>query len=119
MSLYLCVFAEGVSDTDLDGIDVGGYDDFGRFREVVHQTLESDGWGSRFPTLLEQSDSRGEWSPAACLALQAELQIIRDELALQPPLSLDGWQAQTVRSLGLVPSNAVNVDQRLGGVRGH
>ena len=32
MSLYLCVFDDG---EELDGIDVGSYEDFGRFRDAI------------------------------------------------------------------------------------
>lgn len=35
MGLYLCVFVDDRTDTELDGVEVGGYDDFDALRHAV------------------------------------------------------------------------------------
>lgn len=69
MSLYLCVFC---GDTEMAGIDVGGYSDFGEFREAVH-LIEGGDWGSRYPTLMTHADADGEWPLNQLRALRREL----------------------------------------------
>ncbi len=49
MGLYLCVFADEATDEELEGVEVGGYDDFNLLRHAVADRLEPAGWGSRFP----------------------------------------------------------------------
>ena len=48
MGLYLCVFEADDIDNELEGVEVGGYDDFGRLRETVSDRLEEGKWGSRW-----------------------------------------------------------------------
>ena len=99
MGLYLCVFAGTEADDEIDGIEVGSYEDFGRLRDVVAQRLEPDGWGSRFPVLMGHPDSDGQWTPDESMALEAELGVICAELAQGcPRSSCRGWQADTARS---------------------
>lgn len=106
MGLYLCVFGGPDGDDELDGVDVGAYSDFGRFRSVVAQHLEPGGWGSRFPVLMLHPDSDGEWSPQESEALAAELATITEELGKLPPTGFpEGWQAQTAAHLGLQPQS--------------
>lgn len=40
MGLYLCVFAAGDHDEDMEGVEIGGYDDFGDFRDTIADKLE-------------------------------------------------------------------------------
>jgi hypothetical protein len=102
MGLYLCVFGGPDGDDELDGVDVGAYADFGRFRDVVAQHLEPDGWGSRFPVLMMHPDSDGEWAPQESEALAAELTVIGEELSKLPPTGFpEGWQAETAAHLSL------------------
>jgi hypothetical protein len=104
MSLYLCIF-EG--DEDIDGIDVGSYEDFNAFREHVVVTLEGDEIGSRYPTFALHSDSEGEWSVADCAKLVTELSSIAASMKLQPALPFPSdWQKALAKSIGLAPTNA-------------
>lgn len=103
MGLYLCIF-EG--DDELEGVEVGRYHDFGGFRDAVCERLESGRWASRFPVLMSHSDCDGAWSPDEARALDAELQVIGDELARLPPVPLpDDWQREVARTFGLHPAN--------------
>jgi Immunity protein 70 len=105
MGLYLCVFAADGLDEELEGVEVGYYDDFDRFRRAVN-LLEPDGWGSRFPALMLHEDSDGSWSPDEATALEMELLTIATELEKLPPQGFAaGWQADVARRLGLVPGS--------------
>lgn len=102
MGLYLTVFDE---DAEVDGIDVGAYADFDRFRQVVTSALEPDGLGSRFPMLMLHSDCDGEWSPVDAVLLERELQEIATAFQKQVPIPLTGWQRDVAKTLGLRPRN--------------
>lgn len=107
MGLYLCVFASPDTDDELDGVEVGSYDDFDHFRSTLAQHLEAGRWGSRFPVLMSHPDSDGEWSPQEALSLSRELATIEAELAGLPAIALpDGWQSQVARNVGVAPSSA-------------
>lgn len=105
MGLYLCVFSSEAGDDEIDGVEVGSYDDFHDFRLAVAQGLENGQWGSRFPVLMSHPDSDGEWSPADAIALAGELQIIETEFAALPARrpAAGSWQDGVARSLGLAP----------------
>ena len=106
MGLYLCIFAGDDGDEELDGVEVGGYDDFGEFRDLIARQLETGTWGNRFPVLMNHPDSQGEWGPAQASQLQRELTVIRAELAAIPaPAYPDGWQRRVGTQLGHQPSN--------------
>jgi len=106
MGLYLCVFAADDTDDELDGVEVGSYDDFAEFRQAVADRLEGGQWGSRFPVLMNHRDSDGEWTSADAVHLRQELQAIRSELAGIPaPPYPDGWQASVSRQIGHRPSH--------------
>ena len=109
MGLYLCVFESDEEDVEIDGVEVGGYDDFQTFRLAVSEYLETGGWGSRFPVLMTHSDSNGIWTPDEAHALEIELRTIADEMhrlpAVEPP---QGWQQETARERQLRP---VTLDQ--------
>jgi hypothetical protein len=105
MGLYLAVFAND-DDDEIDGVEVGGYDDFHTFRSAVQAHLEPDGWGSRFPTLMNHEDSRGTWSARDAERLETEMVQIRDafqRIAARPING--GWQAEVASSLGLRPTS--------------
>jgi hypothetical protein len=105
MGLYLCVFSAGEDDEELDGVEVGSYDDFDRFRRAVAR-LEPEGWGSRFPVLMLHEDSDGTWSPEEAVQLRRELIVIALELGKLPPQGFpEGWQADVARQLGLTPAS--------------
>ncbi len=106
MGLYLCVFADSGDDEELDGVEVGSYEDFGRFRRTVADRLEPAGWGSRFPLLMSQPDSDGRFDATDTAALEAELRVIAAEFDRLPPVAFpSGWQADAARRAGLVPGS--------------
>jgi len=77
--LYLCVFTGA---DEVAGVDAGAYSDFGEFRDAVH-TLEKDGWGSRYPTLMNHPDGDGEWPFDEVRSLKRELSDLVGHPALQ------------------------------------
>jgi hypothetical protein len=105
MGLYRCVFAGGGLDEELEGVEVGSYDDFDRFRRVAGE-LEPGGWGSRFPVLQLHEDSDGTWSPDEAVALELELLTIAAELEKLAPREFPpGWQADVAKQFGVVPAS--------------
>ena len=104
MGLYLAIFD---SDEEIDGLEIGSYADFGRFREVVSSSLEHGVAGSRFPVLMLHSDCDGEWTSAESKNLQAELRTIKGEFLDLPPIFFgpESWQGQVARSFGIEPEN--------------
>ncbi len=108
MGLYLCVFADDTDD-EVDGVEVGGYDDFHSFRLAVAERLESGEWGSRFPVLMMHPDSEGEWTPAQAAGLERELLAIGDELARLPAAPIEeGWRHDVVKQLGIEPATLLD-----------
>ena len=85
MSLYLCVFR---GEEEIDGLEVGSYDDFGRFRDGITERLENGNRGSRFPVLQLHADSEGEWCVDECRRLWKELEIVEKEFSELPPVAL-------------------------------
>lgn len=103
MGLYLCVFD---GDEEVDGVEVGSYDDFGKFRDAVRALLEGGRAGSRFPMLMLHSDSDGCWSQKDAVALRDELRTISAEFRTLPPIKLSsGWQDAVAKRVGLSPEN--------------
>ena len=107
MGLYLCVFADSKSDDELDGVEVGSYDDFHIFRSAVAAHLENGQWASRFPVLMLHPDSDGEWSPKEAANLAGELATIETEFSKLPPKPFprEGWQEEVAKSVGLTPAS--------------
>jgi hypothetical protein len=105
VGLYLCVFSSAAADDEVDGVEVGSYDDFHDFRLAVAHGLENGQWGSRFPVLMSHHDSDGEWSPAEAIALAEELQVIETGFAALPArgFAAESWQEGVAGSLGLAP----------------
>lgn len=103
MGLYLAIF-EG--DDELEGLEIGSYDDFGFFRDAVVAALEDGVPGSRFPTLIQHSDCDGEWTPTEAKALLSELEIITVEFAAMPPVTLpEGWRVDVAKVFGIKPAS--------------
>jgi hypothetical protein len=98
MGLYLCIFD---GDEEVEGVEVGPYADFGKFRDCVVRELEGGNAGSKFPTLILHSDCDGEWSPTEAGKLETELVEISNEFRRRPsiPITSD-WQKQVVKSFG-------------------
>ncbi|MCC6738077.1 MAG: hypothetical protein IT452_03460 [Planctomycetia bacterium] len=103
MGLYLAVFSG--DEVELDGVEVGGYDDFGVLRNSIRVKLEGGQGGSRFPILMMHSDCDGEWTASQCKALLAEISVIQAELRKLPPVPLSGWQANVAREFAIKPMN--------------
>ena len=103
MGLYLCVFASADDDEEIDGVEVGSYDDFYALRTAVANELEGGDWSSRFPILMSHSDSDGEWSANEAGELSNELRTIKKELLLRPShgFQTDSWQADVAKTIGL------------------
>jgi hypothetical protein len=113
VGLYLCVFASDDTDEELDGIDVGGYDDFHDFRQAVSDKVEAGQWASTFPRLMNHPDSDGEWTPGEAALLIGELGAIQKAFEQLPPEPASGWRAEAIRMKGLPQSLAdcfVDVD---------
>jgi hypothetical protein len=106
MGLYLVVFASDDLDDDLDGVDVGSYDDWHHFRQCIADHLEGGVWGARFPTLMNHPDVNVPWSPDLGVTLLAELAAIRVGLEAEPASGFAAtWQVNLARQLGLTPRN--------------
>lgn len=106
MSLYLAVFESDTADDELDGIDVGSYDDFMTLRTAVCRNLEDGEWGSRFPTLMMVPDNGPVWDTGALPLLARELDLIRRGLAQAETAAFEpgSWQAGVARRQGLTPA---------------
>ena len=93
MSLYLCIFA---GETELAGVEVGSYAEFGAFRQAVAAELEGGKAGSRFPALMLHSDCDGVWSVDECGPLQEELRTISAEMRARPARSFSSAAQRAV-----------------------
>ena len=103
MGLYLAIFDD---DDEIDGLEVGMYSDFARFRGAVIRHVEDGKEGSKCPTLILHSDCDGEWSPTEAAALEQELsRIERVFRALPPEMPSDGWQLGVAKEFGLKPGS--------------
>jgi hypothetical protein len=102
------VFEDDVADLEIEGVEVGTYDDFHVFREAVSK-LESGGWGSQFPVLMLHSDCDGEWPIEDLTGLSQELTEIRTAFAGQPPPDYEeGWQRDIATQTGHRPTSMAN-----------
>jgi hypothetical protein len=91
---------------EVEGVEVGSYDDFNNFREAITGHLEEGAYASRFPTLMNHPDSDGSWTPEDAGLLEAELRAIASELKkLQPLEKQPEWRQDVARQLGLKPQN--------------
>jgi hypothetical protein len=106
VGLYLCVFRDDLVDEELEGVEVGSYADFHRFRETVAATLEGGTWGDRFATLMGHDDSNGVWTPAEAARLAQELRTISAAFAALPPVEFAAdWQRELLRGTGMSPAS--------------
>lgn len=103
MGLYLAIFDD---QRELDGVEVGTYDDFGAFRDAVVNKLEGRAPGSLFPNLVLHSDCDGQWTPGEAAALEKELETISTRFRELPPIPLNvEWQRQVASTFGIQPRN--------------
>ncbi len=110
MGLYLCVFRSEESDEEIEGVEIGGYDDFDSFRSVVSEMLEGGEWASRFPVLMGHSDSDGAWTPSEAGDLEREVLTIAGELARLPARPFaSGWPEDVAAQLDLTPETLLDV----------
>jgi len=106
MGLYLCIF-DGTEE--IDGVEVGSYDDFGFFRDTIASVVEGGQPGSRCPTLMNHHDSDGEWSSAEASQLIAELDLIGIAFCKRPPVEFNSdWQKRLAKAIGLVPKTLLD-----------
>lgn len=77
MSLYLTIFD---GETELDGLLVGHYSDFGYFRDQIAAYLDA----TRFPIFMSHSDCDGEWAAEELEALRRELADLKQVLEKLP-----------------------------------
>ena len=104
MSLYLAIFT---GETELAGVEVGSYAEFGAFRQAIADELEGGAAGSRFPTFMLHSDCDGAWSVDACALLRDELLTIAAEFRERPARPLpSGEQRQIAARRGFEPASA-------------
>lgn len=104
MGLYLCVFDE--SGDELEGVEVGSYEDFNFFRDAVIATVEQGNVGAVCPVLNNHSDSDGEWTTLEAHKLLLELDRTAEVLKQYPPVEFNSeWKKQTARMFGLNPQN--------------
>lgn len=100
MGLYLAVFD---GDEEVEGVEVGRYDDFSCFRNTVVEHLEGGTPGSRFPALILHSDCDGEWSPEQADMLSNELVQITTAFKNLAPVDYNSeWQRDVAKTLGIV-----------------
>jgi hypothetical protein len=99
MGLYLCVFDD---DEELEGVEVGSYEDWNTFVQAVVDAAEGGNRGSRFPILSLHSDCDGQWTPTECAELERDLDEIARSLQTRPPAPVPaGWKGEIVKRLGL------------------
>lgn len=77
MSLYLCIFD---GEDEISGWVLGGYKDFGCFREFVRKRIPD----LPFPTLMDHSDCDGEWQLTEVPLLKRELETIAIRFKAMP-----------------------------------
>lgn len=104
MGLYLAVFD---GEEELEGVDVGSYADFGRFREAVTAHLEGGVPGLHFPTLILHSDCDGSWSLEEAPRLASELGQIAEAFSTLPPIehAMGTWQSEVLGQMALRPTS--------------
>lgn len=104
MGLYLCIFD---GDEEIDGVEIGAYSDFSRFRVSIANLLEDGQPGSKYPVLQNHSGADGEWSPNECYILIDELTEIAEAFKTLPPIKFEekSWQDNAIKSGRVIPKN--------------
>jgi hypothetical protein len=94
VGLCLHVFAADCDDDpeELAECDVGHYSDFGYFRDTIAAKLDA----RKYPTLMDHSDSDGEWTFEEIPVLEHELREIADRFKQLPPEEIKGAFEHTV-----------------------
>jgi hypothetical protein len=102
MGLYLCVFR---GDDELEGVEVGSYDDFERFREAA-RALDRRMF-RRFGTLRANIKPNTAWSRREAARLGRELARLGAELKKLPPRPFppESWQEQIAAERRLAPTS--------------
>lgn len=90
------------SGREIEGVDIGSYEDFNVFREAVAATLEKGKMGEICPVLNTHSDCDGEWTPEDAKGLLLELDRIQEALRQYPAVQLNSeWKRQVFQAEGL------------------
>ena len=102
MGLYLCVFR---GDDELEGLEVGSYEDFERFRDAA-RSLDRRVF-RRFGTLRANVKPNTHWSHREAARLASELVALAAELRKLPPKPFPpgSWQEEIARERGLAPAS--------------
>ncbi len=102
MGLYLCVFR---GDDEIEGVEVGSYEDFERFREAA-RALDRRVF-RRFGALRSNIKPNTAWSRREATRLARELTALGVELRKLPPRPFPpgSWQEQIARERGLAPAS--------------
>lgn len=102
MGLYLCVFDE--AGEELEGVEVGSYADFNFFRDAVTAVVENGHQGTVCPTLVNHSDSDGEWSSSDSAKLLHELDLVAEAFLRCPAVEYNSeWKGQVAKAFGIKP----------------
>ena len=100
MGLYLCIL--DTEEEEIDGVEIGMYEDYGHFLETITRVLENGIKGSRFPLLTLHSDCDGEWTPEECKVLLPQLGEISEAMRREKFISYKAdWQKNLASTLGL------------------
>jgi hypothetical protein len=105
VGLYLCVFR---GEEELDGVEVGAYDDWERFRDEA-RALDGRLF-RRFGTLRLAVSETSAWSARQAARLDRELEALAAQLRARPPRPLrpGSWQEEVARARGLSPATLLD-----------
>ncbi len=102
MGLYLCVCR---GDDELEGVEVGSYEDFERFRDAA-RALDRRVF-RRFGTLRSNIKPNTHWSRREAARVARELALLGAALKKLPPRPFPpgSWQEQIATERGLTPAS--------------
>lgn len=114
MGLYLCIFDQ--NGDDICGVEVGLYNYFGEFRNLVSKYTNKGLVSKLFrhknkfslpmTTLLNHSDCDGSWSVNECIQLKNELEEIKRVFTKEPPdFSIIELKQDIFKFYGIKPKN--------------
>ena len=107
MGLYLCVF--DAAGDELEGVEVGSYEDFNFFRDAVVATVEQGKSGTVCPVLNTHSDSDGEWTGEDARHLLSELEGAAKVMSQYPPVEFNSeWKKQVAKVVGISPKTLLD-----------
>ncbi|PCI24164.1 hypothetical protein COB57_05640 [Candidatus Peregrinibacteria bacterium] len=114
MGLYLCILDK---ETEIDGIDVGSYQDYNDFIDTVVTFCENKEKGSVFPILTLHHDSDGTWTTAECIVLKEYFQAIKKQLKQENPIIYsNNWKENVLKESQIIP---INLDESFFDVNGN